>query len=118
MLDLTGVQRMTRTVTRAYTAQYSDPIAGSAGTRVRVIRQDDRYPGWWWCEAPTGHAGWVHERYVAITGDEGTLRTQYSAMELSAQLGEEVIVLEECGGWARVTDRLGRTGWLPLECLS
>ena len=44
---------------RDYVAQYPNPIEVSAGAIVRVDREDADSPGWWWCVAADGRAGWA-----------------------------------------------------------
>src|SRR5262245_18762387 len=94
-----------------YTPEYTEPIRGGAGQMVQGLRGDHEYPDWLWCRAAHGREGWVPEVYIRITGQEGTLRHDYSAQELHARAGAELHVLEELGGWARARDSEGRTGW-------
>jgi hypothetical protein len=108
---------MLRTVVKNYTAQYSDPVRGRAGEILVVQHQDDEYPGWWWCRAPDGRQGWVHEDFLQINGSQATLVRDYSARELSAQATEAIHVYEEIAGWAWATNSYGQTGWLPSDCL-
>jgi SH3-like domain-containing protein len=109
---------MLLTVVQDYTAQYQDPISGRAGQRLRAEREDDRYPGWWWCRGPDGKEGWVPESYLDVHEHEGVLRRDYNARELSASIGEQVTVLEQVAGWSRVTNQRGQAGWLPTHCLT
>jgi SH3-like domain-containing protein len=105
-------------IVRDYVAQYPDPIVVGAGQRVPLVRQDDEYPGWWWCVAPDGRQGWVPTELLNIEDNEATMRRDYDAHELTVSAGEVVNVLEQVAAWARVTNRAGRTGWVPVHCLT
>jgi hypothetical protein len=108
---------MASRIVRSYTAQYPDPIVVAAGTRVPALRQDDEYPGWWWCRGPDGREGWIPAEFLILAGTEATLVREYDAHELSVAAGEEIEVHEQVAGWARVTNRSGVTGWIPTRCL-
>jgi len=105
-------------VDKTYAAQYPDPISGLTGHRLLVQRQDDEYPGWWWCRGPDGREGWVPETCLRSDGANAVLLRDYDARELSASAGEELEVHEQLLGWARATNSEGQTGWLPANCLA
>jgi hypothetical protein len=109
--------RMRFKVIKAYAAQYPDPISGLAGQRLLHQRQDEEYPGWWWCQGPDGREGWVPETCLRFESGQAVLLRNYDAHELSAGAGEELEVHEQVLGWARATNSEGRTGWLPANCL-
>lgn len=81
------------------------------------MRRDVEYPHWVWCLAPDGREGWVPLVRLRSTGDDAVLVEDYDARELSVRAGEDVIVHEEIGGWARVSTTDGRTGWVRGDCL-
>ena len=85
---------------------------------MTVGKRDTEYPGWVWCTEKSGKSGWVPENYLAIEGDQGVMRRDYDATELTIGAGETVALLgsESGWGWCRTVD--GREGWLPLELLS
>lgn len=101
------------TVTKAYTAQYSNPIRFDAGESVTVGREDDTFPGWYWCRDGRGREGWVPARLLDDTQGPTTGRRTYSAQELTVAGGEGGELIQRFGGWveARLDD--GRVGWLP-----
>jgi uncharacterized protein YgiM (DUF1202 family) len=104
-------------VVRDYARQYADPIQVRAGTVVRVEREDNDYPGWWWCTAPDGRAGWVPGELLRRRGDVAEVAEEYSACELNVRTGEAISV--EClrAEWARVRNAQGSVGWVPFNCI-
>jgi SH3-like domain-containing protein len=105
-------------VVREYTAQYPDPITVQAGDRVLVGADDPEFPGWRWCTGPDGRAGWVPERLLQREGPEAVMRQDYTARELSAQGGAEVVLHHAISGWAWVTASDGCAGWSPQACIA
>ena len=102
----------------AYSAQYRDPVRGDVGQFLTIVQRDDEYPDWVWCIGPDGREGWVPLQFLRIDGNRAALLRGYDARELSVNAGDEVAVLEEIGGWARVTATDGRTGWVRADCLT
>lgn len=104
-------------VVRDFHAQYTDPIAVEAGDPVRVGREDDEFPGWWWCTAPDGRAGWVPGEILEPAPAPGATvraRAAYTARELTVRQGEVLLVHEERGGWLFVRNQSGAAGWVPV----
>jgi SH3-like domain-containing protein len=106
------------TVIEDYSPKYTNPISARAGDSVIAERQDDEYPGWWWCRARDGKEGWVPESFLELRDRFGTLLQDYDAHELSVRAGDQLTLHEEVAGWARATDAGGRTGWVPIRCLA
>jgi hypothetical protein len=104
-------------VTRAYAAQYPDPITVRAGDRVAVGRGDPEFPGWRWCTGPDGRTGWVPEQLLRADGSEASMLEDYTARELTLPVGADVVVQRSVAGWAWVTTQDGRSGWVPQTCL-
>jgi SH3-like domain-containing protein len=100
-------------VIREYRIEYPDPIQISRGERVTVGRADDEFPGWKWCKAADGREGWVPVELLSNEGTEAIVLQEYSARELAAQPGEEVIVEEDRHNWLLVRNSRGDRGWLP-----
>ena len=100
-----------------YAAQYADPIHGRAGQPLTIVRRDEEYPAWVWCVGPDRREGWVPLEFLRVDGDHASLLRDCDARELSVKSGEQVAVLEEIGGWTRVTATDGRTGWVRADCL-
>ncbi len=96
-----------------YVAQYADTITLRAFDAVEVHRTDAEYPGWYWCTSNGGMSGWVHASY--LSGTVGTIAAirDYSAHELTVEVGERGRVMERLGGWVFVELSDGRVGWVP-----
>ena len=106
------------TVTKAYTAQYSDPICFEANETLQVERGDAEYPGWFWCRAASGKEGWVHRSFLAASAGTTTSLRSYSARELTVAEGERAALLESLDGWACLRLETGEEGWIPESCVS
>ena len=105
-------------VTKAYTAQYSDPICFEAGEAIQVERGDSEYPGWYWCRAASGKEGWVHCSFLAACAGTTTSVRAYSARELTVAEGERGTLLERLDGWVCIRLDTGDEGWIPESHVS
>jgi len=103
------------TIIKPYTAQYPDPISFDAGATVHVEREDPEYPGWFWCRASSGKAGWVHRSFLADCRDTTTGSRAYSARELTVAGGESGTAIHRLDGWVYVRLATGPEGWLPED---
>jgi SH3-like domain-containing protein len=100
-------------VTKAYAAQYSDPIRFDAGETVQVERGDSEYPGWFWCRAASGREGWVHRSFLAASAGTTTSVRAYSARELTVAGDERGELLDSLDGWVCLRLDSGEEGWVP-----
>ena len=100
-------------ITKAYTAQYPDPIRFDAGEMVQVERGDPEYPGWFWCRAGSGREGWVHRSFLSGCAGTTTSVRAYSARELTVAEGERGVLLDLLDGWAFIRLDTGDEGWIP-----
>lgn len=100
-------------VTKAYEAQYSDPICFEAGAVVQVGRQDPEYQGWFWCRAPSGKEGWVHRSFLAASVGTTTSVHPYFARELTVVGGERGTLVHLLDGWVYIRLDNGGEGWIP-----
>jgi RNA polymerase sigma-70 factor (ECF subfamily) len=111
--------RMSTTrITREYTAQYENPISAREGEFVDIQREDDTYRGWWWCVAADGRAGWVPLERLSQTVQAGTrapMLADYTALELTVTVGEELVIEEELRGWLYVRNASAVRGWIPAS---
>jgi Variant SH3 domain len=105
-----------------YRASTPNPILLKVGQVVQIDREDDEYPGWYWCEDSLGHTGWVWGGFLALPEHlpgKGHTTVAYSAVELSVLKGEALTVLYTAGGWAwcRTHATAPEEGWLPETIL-
>jgi hypothetical protein len=99
-----------------YTRQYAAPIVLRAGEKVRITRQDlweERYL-WLWCVGERGE-GWVPDAFLEVSGDEATALRDYDAVELSADTGETLTILETVNGWHWAMNQHHQQGWIPVS---
>jgi hypothetical protein len=102
-----------------YTRQYAAPIAARAGETVRITK-DDLWEGrwrWLWCVGERGE-GWVPDAFVEVSGDEGVMLRDYDAVELSADTGEILTILETVNGWHWAVNQHRQQGWIPASHVS
>jgi hypothetical protein len=98
-----------------YQAPFPDPIRVRAGEDVSIDpdKKTD-IPGWIWCTSRAGKNGWVPEIYVDRQGNNGSMRCNYDAVELTIHVGDILTVHKMESAFYRVTDRNGRQGWVPM----
>jgi hypothetical protein len=102
----------------SYGAAYTDPITMKAGEPLVLDGREDNWRGWtWlWCSNQRGKSGWVPQSYVQGTEQEGYVASSdYSAQELSMQMGEALLVAQFESGWFWCSDQHGQSGWVPAE---
>ncbi len=114
------------TITRAYTAQYADPIRFRAGETLALTGKIDTWEDrdewlWLWATAPDGREGWVPAEVVDVPDPRNPVarpalaRRDYDARELTVAAGERVEHLETVGGWHLCRAADGRVGWVPVS---
>ena len=104
---------MVTEVIAAYTAQYDDPISFDAGVAVQVLHGDSEFRGWFWCRAPSGKEGWVHQSFLDDAAGTTKSTQAYSARELSVSGGERGLIIQSLDGGVRIRLDSGMEGWLP-----
>lgn len=87
---------------KAYKARYKDPISFERGVIVQVLRSDSEFPNWFWCRAPSGKEGWVHQSFLADTAATTKTTRPYSARELTVNGGELGTRIESLDGWTYI----------------
>jgi hypothetical protein len=102
-------------VTSAYQAAYPDPLVIKVGERLQIGDRATDWPGWLWCINELGKSGWAPASYVDRRERIGLARRDYDATELSAQVGEELVVGYAESGWLWCTNRAGQSGWIPAD---
>lgn len=105
-------------VGKPYRRPYADPIRVRAGEFVVPdFSEPTDIPGWVWCTDARGKSGWTPKSWLARSGNAWVVTRDFDAIELTIEIGDEVLVhFEESGFyWVATTD--GRRGWIPVECL-
>jgi hypothetical protein len=111
---------MTRTrIVRDYRTQYTNPIRFAAGDVVILGERDTEWPAFVWTTIPMdGNAGWAPFDWLKPLGDgRAEALRDYSAQELDADAGDEVVLQYELGGWWWCAHADGRYGWVPAAHL-
>lgn len=105
-------------VVEAYQGSFPEPLMLEAGAQLCFERKDSEWEGWLWCTDTSGKSGWVPESWLDL--DEGvcTLQHDYTARELSVEVGELVTAVRVESGWVFGYNSHGEQGWVPLKCLS
>ena len=104
-------------VCRAYTRAYSDPLTLHDAEIVTVVARDTDFPAYMWCTNLMGKGGWVPESYLQIRGAVGRALRDYSAHELTVQVGDTLTLLTTEGGWYWAENVAGEQGWVPVACV-
>ena len=101
-------------VVQSHVTSAPDPVRFVTGDVVSVGHHDQQWRSYVWCTDQSGHAGWVPDFYLEMTGaHEATALRDYDATELTVAKGELLDVLEEAGGWLRLRTSRGHEGWVP-----
>lgn len=108
-------------VIKSYLKQYSDPIQIKVGDTVVLGKEetDKKWKGWIWAEFKN-NSGWIPMQIVSFSEDKktGVILEDYSASELSIDLGDELQVLKSLNGWLWVKNlQTKEEGWIPSECI-
>ncbi|MCE2915939.1 MAG: SH3 domain-containing protein [Rubrivivax sp.] len=103
-----------------YQRPYDNPISLKAGEQVLidpVKTQETDILGWAWCTGPDGRQGWVPTAW--LEHDDGAVQVtrDFSALELTLQVGDRVTLHHSESGFVWVTHENGATGWVPDACL-
>lgn len=101
-----------------YRCAYPEPLEVRAGEAVSVGERDREWPSFLWCTTAAGRSGWVPEAVLVWKGDRAILREDYSARELTVEVGERLLVARREGGWAWVCNERGESGWVPERHLA
>jgi len=91
------------------------PFITTRGEYISITKACDEWPGWFWCVNSAGIGGWVHESLFDKTGKAAVMLEDYNSTEIDAEVGEELKILRELGGWAWVK-KGEKYGWIPLDC--
>jgi hypothetical protein len=112
----------TATVVRDYQVRYKQPIRLHVGDEVHLAREDDTYPGWWWCTGGDGECGWVPADRLApnvsgpfTPGEHARAQDDYDSTELAVERGQVVLIREKDLNWLLVGNGTGAEGWIPAS---
>jgi hypothetical protein len=107
-------------VVKDYRSPYPDPIRFRKGEKVKIgqeFKDDPDWKNWIWCEGNRDNKAWVPREYIDIAGTSGMVNRDYDAMELSVQIGEELLVHEIVNGFGMSEKANGARGWVPIRNL-
>jgi SH3-like domain-containing protein len=103
-------------VVRAHITSDPAPVRFVPGDVLSVGHHDQQWRSYVWCTDQSGHAGWVPDSYLEMSGaHEATGLRAYDATELTVGPGEFLDVLEEAGDWLRCRTSSGHEGWVPSD---
>ena len=60
-------------VTRAHVTSASDPVRFATGDALGIGHRDRQWTSYVWCTDQSGHAGWVPDSYIEMTGEHEAL---------------------------------------------
>jgi len=99
-----------------YKSAFSDPLIIVKDEILTISVKESEWKEWLWCINQFGKGGWVPEKYIERLNDKKCKALRdYDATELTVEIGEEIIISNEVSGWAWVTNKKGKSGWVPLE---
>ena len=106
-------------VIKAHETEIAKTLTAKKGESLEGTEKETKWEGWLWCRNKADVDGWVPKSYLKPLSEPGQyqLLQDYTARELKAQPGEEVMVLIEESGWAWARTPFGEEGWIPLENL-
>ena len=103
-----------------YQSPYPEPIIFCKREKVIIGKEFTDNPDWkdWlWCEGQNDNQAWVPKQYLDIESGQGTLITDYNALELSVVIGETLSIHEIINGFGMAEKPDGTCGWVPMKCL-
>lgn len=103
----------------AHHSHYPNPINFLHGEPLQLGRRDDEYPGWVWTTTPDGNQGWAPLALMSIEADgvQAQATENYTAWELTTEVGERLTLQRELNEWGWVVRASGEAGWVPLATL-
>jgi hypothetical protein len=105
-------------VIKAYTSAFPNPLIMKTGGKLTIDRKrKTEWVGWLWCTNELGESGWFPEEFVDVYDGEGVLQRDYDSTELTVQIGETLLILDEASEWYWCEKESGERGWVPIECV-
>lgn len=108
------------TVREDWKASYEDPIVLAVGGGLELTGTREVWDSytWLWARSEQGQEGWIPDD-LAVRAQDGFVASEdYSAVELSCEVGVELELLREKHGWAFCRNADGHEGWVPLRNLA
>jgi hypothetical protein len=106
-------------VTASRARDHIENIRFRVGDVLAVGHRNQQYPEFVWCASEDGHAGWVPEVRIQMTGPgEAIATSDYDASQLTVVKGELLDVVECTEHWCRCRNAGGVEGWVPVTILT
>ena len=106
-------------VTKSRARDHIENISFRAGDDLVVGHRNQQYPEFVWCASEDGHAGWVPEMRLRMTGPGEAIATSaYDAAQLTVVKDEVLDVVECTDSWCRCRNAGGVEGWVPVTILT
>ena len=103
-------------VVKPHVTNDPNPVQFTTGEVLSLGHHDQQWTTYVWCTDQSGHAGWVPNFYLEVTGkNEAVALRDYDPTEITVSKGEGLEVLAEAGGWLRCRTSSGLEGWLPAD---
>ena len=114
--EFTEATRLIARVLESHVSSPQSPVVFVAGDVLGVGHRDRQWTTYVWVTDERGHAGWVPDTYLAMTGSREALAIRdYDGTDLTIVEGDIVEFLEEAGGWSLCRNDNGVEGWVPNE---
>ena len=107
-------------VIKSHHSDIAIPFQAERGEHVRGEEKPTQWEGWLYCKNKVGVTGWVPKTFVTQVKDSTDtyqFTRDYNALEINAIKGEVVKIKEIESGWAKIENKSGEVGWIPLENL-
>ena len=85
-----------------------------AGDTVKVGKEDEDMPGWFWCTDEGGVSAWIPGIFLQREDGIAKMLVDYS-IEHSVSVGEVLEFIKVAGGWIWCTNSEGKHGWVPSD---
>lgn len=116
------MMHQTYILVREYENSNPDPIELKKGDVVKLgetFTDNALWPNWINCvSGRTGKSGWTPMQILQVDGETGMASTDYTAREMTVEVGDMVMADRELNGWRWcVRESDGESGWVPEMCL-
>jgi len=104
-------------VIKEHKATFPYAMIAREGDIVKVGKEDNEMPGWYWCKDSKNVEAWVPKTHIDIEDGRGIFNQDYNSIEHNVQPGEIVQYLDESLGWVECLNDEWKYGWLPINKL-